>query len=80
MATFKTTKVDKTELERTIFLLGFTMGIMGEVKTTFLNCKSFWELLAEQCKPSVDCKKNITGDGSKMLEGEVEAKVYKKQF
>lgn len=80
LAILSTMKVNKTELERTIFLLGFTMGIMGEVKTTFLNCKTFWELLAEQCKLLADCKKNIIGDGSKMLESKVKAKIYKRQF
>lgn len=80
LATLSTMKVNKTELERTIFLLGFTMGIMGEVKTTFLNCKTFWELLAEQCKLLADCKKNIIGDGSKMLESKVKERIYKEQF
>lgn len=80
LAILSTMKVDKTELERAIFLLEFTMGIMGEVKTTFLNCKTFWELLAEQCKLLADCKKNIIGDGSKMLESKSKAKIYKTQF
>ena len=40
--------VELTDLEQTVFLLQFTMQIMGQIKTVFLNVKTIWEMLGSQ--------------------------------
>jgi hypothetical protein len=78
-------KTNKTQLEQTIFLLHFSYGIMGEVKTTFMNAKTFWELLASECKMISDMKKSTMANGDKVSElasseKKSALKMYKKKF
>jgi len=79
LAALSTMKVNKTELQRTIFLLSFTIGIMGDVKTTFVNCKTFWELLAEQCKQLASCKDTILQYGENLKDPR-KVKVFRNMF
>eukprot|EP00558_Chaetoceros_sp_UNC1202_P013991 CAMPEP_0197242514 /NCGR_PEP_ID=MMETSP1429-20130617/8243_1 /TAXON_ID=49237 /ORGANISM="Chaetoceros sp., Strain UNC1202" /LENGTH=567 /DNA_ID=CAMNT_0042702569 /DNA_START=1784 /DNA_END=3487 /DNA_ORIENTATION=- len=63
----KNMNTEKTQLQQTIFLLRFSYGIMGEVKTSFLNVKTFWELLAAQCQKIADTKNTTMDLGDKVL-------------
>ena len=63
----KNMKHEATYVEQAIFLLQFSYGILGSVKTTFLNIKTFWELLAIECKKIADMKGEIEDWGQKVI-------------
>ena len=63
----KNMKHEATFVEQAIFLLQFSYGILGSVKTTFLNIKTFWELLAIECKKIADMKAEIEDWGQKVI-------------
>lgn len=66
LETLKTMSRDKTQVEQAIFLLRFAHGILGKVKTTFLQVKTFWALLVQDCKTIASMKSSIMKDGGKL--------------
>jgi len=73
---------DKSEVERAIFLLIFAKGILGKVKTTFLTVKTFWSLLADDCKNIGNCKSSIITNGTRLKTDTKESMItfHKKKF
>jgi len=51
-----------TSIQQSIILLGFTVSILGGVKTTFLNVATVWTLLANECGALIRIKDDIKGD------------------
>lgn len=71
--------VELTDLEKTIFLLQFTMQIMGQIKTVFLNVKTIWEMLGSQVNLVADGKESDLGYVEKLAEAGVSSS-RKKRF
>lgn len=73
----KNMKEDKSEVEQAIFLLKFVVGILGQVVTTFMNLRTFWGLLADDCKKVARLKENLMTYGSGLVDPDTSPAMYK---
>lgn len=71
--------VELDDLEKTIFLLQFTMQIMGQIKTVFLNVKTIWEMLGSQVLSVAEGKELDLANVEKLANADVSSS-RKKRF